>query len=467
MLKVLEKAAEAHLTIAEALEVLKALAERGYKGVGFAKLESMAAAFGLPLSDKLVSASGAYVGETEVAPVIDVFLDGQTKGVLFLRHDRSETFASGEEEEDEVYTTYTEPDEFTIEPSNFILVAGIGTDSPSAGAKLDDFCAKLTEAIKEQVDGRRVRGMKLTWKPRAPRGRDLSRFLKSAQRQGARYEPPEYDANEAVLANALASPDLRKKLLEVMRQTKVRTADMLQGDSEATRGIIDKLTGLALLSREYLLVCSKSGQGLARLQSKEDITGSRLKALSCGQCGRPLMEERVDEILIPTGQARKLSEGSRWMRIVFTNTLIEEGISRDQIVWNLSQNGEDVDVIASIMGRLVFVELKDREFGLGDAYPFSSRVARYGGDVGIIVTADKVAQDAKKFFEEQAKQARYYEGPRPPPSIRFIEDFDPSSRALPNLLDGLSLGYLTRRLRQGIPAFRLTRAIDLMMRPKE
>jgi hypothetical protein len=33
------------------------------------------------------------------------------------------------------------------------------------------------------------------------------------------------------------------------------------------------------------------------------------------------------------------------------------------------------------LGPRVFFELKDREFGLGDAYPFAIRVGRYGGDI--------------------------------------------------------------------------------------
>jgi hypothetical protein len=67
-----------------------------------------------------------------------------------------------------------------------------------------------------------------------------------------------------------------------------------------------------------------------------------------------------------------------------------------------------------MLGPPVFFELKARELGLDDAYPFSNRVSRYSGPFRRIVTTDKVAGEAKKFFDERHSNMRaqivYVEG---------------------------------------------------------
>jgi hypothetical protein len=52
-----------------------------------------------------------------------------------------------------------------------------------------------------------------------------------------------------------------------------------------------------------------------------------------------------------------------------------------------------------------FLGYKDREFGLGDAYPFAYRLDRYGGNLGIVISTDRIAREAEKFFQEQRSKA--------------------------------------------------------------
>lgn len=56
--------------------------------------------------------------------------------------------------------------------------------------------------------------------------------------------------------------------------------------------------------------------------------------------------------------------------------------------------------------RILF-ELKDREFGLGDSYAFGYRFDMFDGHIGIISTTDQVAENAKRFFEEQKRRREY------------------------------------------------------------
>ena len=93
------------------------------------------------------------------------------------------------------------------------------------------------------------------------------------------------------------------------------------------------------------------------------------------------------------------------MTVYVTQVLLELGINKDAILWNLSESGEEVDILVEIFGRLWIFELKDREFGSGDAYPLNYRKVRYRAEKSIIVTTEVVAKDAKKVFEELRKEA--------------------------------------------------------------
>jgi hypothetical protein len=89
------------------------------------------------------------------------------------------------------------------------------------------------------------------------------------------------------------------------------------------------------------------------------------------------------------------------MTIWITELLLSAGIAKDGVGWNAAAGEDEIDIVTNALGSRVFFELKDREFGLGDAYPFAYRLSRYGGSFGIIATTDKIADEAKRFFNEQ------------------------------------------------------------------
>ena len=57
------------------------------------------------------------------------------------------------------------------------------------------------------------------------------------------------------------------------------------------------------------------------------------------------------------------------MTIWVTELLQKAGIKADWMLWNAASGDDEIDIIVNIFGSHVFFELKDREFGVGDAYP--------------------------------------------------------------------------------------------------
>src|SRR5690606_11171705 len=86
--------------------------------------------------------------------------------------------------------------------------------------------------------------------------------------------------------------------------------------------------------------------------------------------------------------------------IPITKELVENGIPETSIIWSLSDEGEEVDCVVEFKGKIWIFELKDRDFGPGDAHPFVYRGMKYNADKVIIFTSGRVSEDARKVFEK-------------------------------------------------------------------
>ena len=103
---------------------------------------------------------------------------------------------------------------------------------------------------------------------------------------------------------------------------------------------------------------------------------------------------------------KRLIQGSHWLTIYVTSRLLKLGVERQSILWNVEHSGEEVDILAEFMGRLWIFELKDRDFGSGDAHPFNYRKVRYNANEAVVVTSGKVLADARKVFQDLSDGAR-------------------------------------------------------------
>jgi hypothetical protein len=149
-------------------------------------------------------------------------------------------------------------------------------------------------------------------------------------------------------------------------------------------------------NRRVLLRLARSGKlSAAKMEECSSVVQSLADSgliVTCTASGGSRQAYQVSE----TG--RSLLNGSHWMTVWLTSLLIDAGVSAELITWGASSGGDEIDIIAKIEGQSVFFELKDREFGLGDAFPFSSRLARYGGHVGVVITMATVSQEVRRLW---------------------------------------------------------------------
>lgn len=278
------------------------------------------------------------------------------------------------------------------------FAAGVGDCRP----EVEQFCAFVEEGARARLDGRRVRGMDFTWHELPMPGvrAGIRRYPDLFEAVEMEVAEPDYSEAEADAARLLVDPDARRSILRLAQVGKARSKEALE---LAPQQLVGDLLGRGLILEEFLLTCKQDQHTICGVSSRDAVEAGPGDSLVCNVCGRSFNDENLQLIYALTDAGKKLLDGSRWMSVWVTELLKASGVKPDAIKWSLQAAGEELDIMAEAFNSRVFFELKDRQFGLGDAYPFVYRVTRYGGWMGVVATADKVSSDAKQFFDEEAR----------------------------------------------------------------
>jgi len=304
---------------------------------------------------------------------------------------------------------------------------------------LQKFCEDVEEGIKSRFDNRRVRGTKFDWKiPKFsyPFIEFFDFFKKEAEhREDLKSAKPNYTSEDVKATELLVNTDVRRFMLRLAQVGKMTSKDAV---NLARPDILERLLSLGLITEEYLLTCKQDQHTICVVPSKEHLTKDPMASLRCSLCGRSFPEENLQVIYTLTERGKKLLDSSLWMSIWVTELLKKAGVKKECIKWGLEARGDELDIVVEDFDSRVFFELKDREFGLGDAYRFVYRTTRYGGNGGIIATMDKVSTDAKKFFEEETHRWKYRI------KMQYLEGYKQIEEDIPKIVEQMALSQARR-----------------------
>jgi len=197
----------------------------------------------------------------------------------------------------------------------------------------------------------------------------------------------------------MSQDHLRNAIIGIARSVKTKLGD---AEKDLTKQQIEQLKNHRLVRTEYLVQCRGNSSTLCTVTDKDDLVINHGNKLRCPHCNRLFKDELVTDVLSLSDECKRLLDKSHWMTVWITKLIVISGVPVQHISWNASLQSDEIDIVVDIFGSKVFFELKDREFGLGDAFPFNHRFHRYGGDHGAIVTTDSIATEAEKFFKEQS-----------------------------------------------------------------
>lgn len=259
---------------------------------------------------------------------------------------------------------------------------------------------------------------------------------------------PDYTSEDVQAANILHDTQIRRFILRIAQVTKVREKDATE---LVKQSILKKLMSMGLLREEYLLTCKQDQHTICVVSNRVDLTKDPMSSARCSLCGRLFPDENLQVIYTLSELCRKLVQRSLWMSIWVTELLRKNGVMRESIQWGLEANGEELDILVEDFDSRIFFELKDREFGLGDSYPFVYRLYRYGGTVGIVATMDKVSADAGRYFKEETERRDY------PVEMYQLEGSSSIQQGIPKLVEAMAL----RKVRRLIEPFASRIGLDL------
>lgn len=307
-----------------------------------------------------------------------------------------------------------------------IEIGIISPISENVDERLRAFAASIETALKHLWIVRNADPIDFDWKPVNTGTPNLGKIIAlQGEQSGPKFDRVELTPDESRAAELLTSKIARETLIEISQAGFARERDILGKKGKAqdnVREALSELKNSGLLNIEYLLECTQDGTPLTRLKDPKQIEDKAIKNLLCPLCNLNFGQGSLTERYSLSELGHKMIRKSHWMTVWVTMHLLKLGVPKEAVLWNISEAGEEVDILVEFLEQLWIFELKDKEFGSGNAHTFSFRQVRYHANKAFIITTDRVSRDAKNVFEELARERQ-----------------SPSSSGNPICIEGLHL----------------------------
>ncbi|UHA72170.1 hypothetical protein [Paenibacillus sp. 481] len=321
-----------------------------------------------------------------------------------------------------------------------ILKVGEESEEDSKKAKNTkfsiDICFILIDNDFDEID--RILGCFKKRIPSIKQWEEYRRISKTFDELSKTYTAPLFSKEEYYIANSLYDPSLLNILMSIKSSGGLLRRDVLTKFERILdiNLFIEKLIDLKLLRSEYVVLCKKTSEQINKAPVKESINLMGEHGIRCSRCNRLITDETVEEYLAVTDTANGMLDGSKWMTINLVETLINLGISEQDILVNITQGPEEIDAIVSIGDEIVLFELKDSQFSLGHAYAFQSRLGIYEAETGVIWATKGVAPEVKEHFNKV----------KPDAEICYIENIVSLVPSLVTIIEKITWAILEREL---------------------
>ncbi len=303
----------------------------------------------------------------------------------------------------------------------------------TSGTVFDTFIIEVSATF-EAITGAAGNKLSFEWDDVSFRSRDFNRMAEG-------WEHPRLEQEEVEAAHVLEDKDSRALVWNLKRVGSL-TLSEIEKSISGKRGrakqlsLAEKLERVGIIKREFVVVCTKTGNAVIRADSRDKIEHFAAEGSRCS-CGRLLSEESIEEAIIPTELGWKLTDHSYWMTVRSLELLREFDISLDDVIVNYTEEGDEIDVFLNLCGSDYIIELKDKEFSLNNSYSFNAKFVRYGAARGMIVTTENVSPDAKSMLADtlSGRRRRYPPSSREEPEqlivyVEGIKELRPNLEAL-------------------------------------
>jgi hypothetical protein len=265
------------------------------------------------------------------------------------------------------------------------------------------------------------------------------------------------------LFELISDPKTRDILIEFNKKNNILLSDFVSNmspdDGDAAERRLNFLSGQGLLDKSLVVICKKTNQWWNMTIPSLNMLKELEKAgATCTSCGAKITDEKVDSLFRISQTGSKLVSGSYWMMGKIVEILRKSGLREKDIFVSIGYDGEEIDILALAFSKSVVFELKDREFGLGDAYKFHGKVSRLKEKTGedvfpIVITTKIVAAEARKLLSEVASNKRYDYAELGGSDYLFVEGLENVEPEIRKLFDDIIVKTILNRTEAVISRF--------------
>ena len=262
---------------------------------------------------------------------------------------------------------------FDNEDGSAVLRAGIVYEArtPEPFRKLDAFCQEVRNTLlAPPANGN---GDVPEWQSGAaamPQG--FRTFVERQDADSLYTSLRKETMSKRILAASKLEDERARVFLRTARNAHAEgyAAKLLTGNTESSQLPIQRLEDVGLVEREVQISCRKTGHALFRLPNPHALAVVTVSDATCSECGAPVADENVEEVIAPTQLASSLLEDGSWLVSRLHFLLRELGVPEREIAVGPSEGTGYGQLMANICGESFLLVTRD-----GDLTPAFARSA--------------------------------------------------------------------------------------------
>jgi hypothetical protein len=254
-----------------------------------------------------------------------------------------------------------------------LLRAGIVYEArtPEPFRKLDSFCQEVQNLLgaPNQQNG----GSSPQWQTSTrPMPQGFRTFVERQDADTLYTSLRKETMSKRVLAASKLDDESARVFLRTARNAHQEgyAAKLLTGNTDSGNVPIQRLEDAGLVEREVQISCRKTGHALFRLPNPHALAVVTVSDATCSECGAPVADENVEEVIAPTQLASSLLEDGSWLVSRLHFLLREMGVPEREIAIGPSEGTGYGQLMANISGESFLMVTRD-----GDLTPAFARWA--------------------------------------------------------------------------------------------
>ena len=268
--------------------------------------------------------------------------------------------------------------------------------------KLDSFCQDVRDLLAAEQHDDLPQWQ--SGKPAMPQG--FRTFVEKQDADSLYTSLRKETMSKRILAASKLEDERARVFLRTARNAHEEgyAAKLLTGNTESAQVPIQRLEDVGLVEREVQISCRKTGHALFRLPNPHALAVVTVSDATCSECGAPVADENVEEVIAPTQLASSLLEDGSWLVSRIHFLLREMGVPEREIAVGPSEGTGYGQMMANICGESFLIVTRD-----GDLTP---AFARWGIDLEIeteashlvIVATGRIHREAGVLLQNHSRR---------------------------------------------------------------